>query len=401
MSLLDEIAVLASPEALKTQKLHAIDILCKEASVGEGGPLCCKPEGVAACNAAAAALRSSLYDSEMFCRCCDLVLLLCRCSENREAEQWPLVGVPALVDAMKKYLSDPKIQERAAKVCSKFVFGSISRLPLKILNSFVHKALCNICHHADANKLQAGSHGAVQAAISSMRVHVENPVVLEAACGLLCSLSFISKWCLLAAEEGVVERVLQAMAAHRNEAALQDKACLALCNILVGSQEASIQFMREKGISVLACTMRNHQKNADLLAHTCLLAVKALCHGGREATHIMASEDVPTSVLSSMKAHPDSEKLQENACSLLNSLCVDAQIAELLSKVGAIECLKVALASFHHNPTLCVDATFAIEAISKCTAHVHIHEQETQFQVKTKKLRIFLTSIRLMRGPVF
>jgi hypothetical protein len=201
-------------------------------------------------------------------------------------------------------------------------------------------------------------------AIERFHKRPEAASLVEAAYGALANMARVCQDQQIFRDIGMIARAVQSIQSFHYDEALYVEAC-ALLGVLANDRQNFPQFEDLEAVTVLSKLMHHYNHNATLQEEA-LYALVCLTNGSESSKSALASEASIGSVVRVMRDRNATPAIQELACTLISSLCVLENAAEIAVTNGAIDCI-LAVLKEHPNERRIQEAAFC--ALRNITSH--------------------------------
>jgi pyridoxine 5'-phosphate synthase PdxJ len=232
-------------------------------------------------------------------------LALLNLSADGEGELLISSGVvEAVVQAMKKYRNNSKLQENG--------MGVLQNVSMKA---------------ARAKEVIAESEG-IDAIVSAVREFLAEPAVLERAFTALWSLAVLDSNQVRIANANGIAMVINGMLSSIDNDSVQKQGCGCLCT-LASNVSNKVLIRSTGGVDAIMYGMWAHYSSESLQTEACR-ALSSL------AVDMVASENEIKAILTAMRSFPDSEDLQEHACFAIRNYLLSPDNSLIRSKAAEV-----------------------------------------------------------------
>ena len=184
----------------------------------------------------------------------------------------------------------------------------------------------------------------VRSIVKAMQNHMESGDLLEIACGALWSLvddSNDRKKDVVGC--GAIDALSCALVMHPGESHTLVKACGVLSNVSFEGPFAEA-IASAQGVSIVVDTMRSNSNSVPLLTTCCTVLRNIVAH---HPTFAQEASGAVSTIINSMRDHPDEAAFQEEACTLLWILAEKSE--DVQSKICALDGITVLMKTLEHN----------------------------------------------------
>jgi hypothetical protein len=192
--------------------------------------------------------------------------------------------------------------------------------------------LQNLSMRGSESKKEIARLGGIKILVEAIGSFMGEASVLERAFTAMWSLALLDSNQKVIGKAGGVELLLNGMMAQLNSAAVQKQACGCLCTLSTDSQNNS-KIREADGVDIIVYAMWAHFDSEAVLREACrALSSAAVDMHTNEV--IIAQEGEVHAVISAMRCHPRSAKLQECACLALRNLLLSPESVDSVKYLG-------------------------------------------------------------------
>lgn len=226
---------------------------------------------------------------------------------SSDADEQILLGagiIETVVQTMRQQNNSPKLQEKC--------IGVLQNLSMR---------------SSEAKRSIAQCRG-ITAIVSSMREFMGTPAVLERCYTALWSLAVLEANQSVIAGEGGIGIAINAMMACIDSDKVQKQACGCLGVLSTNIDNKSL-IRDEGGVDAIVYAMWFHYNSNDVLTEACrLIATLAVTIQTNEV--MIAGDGEFSAILAAMRRFPESEQLQEQACSAIRNFLLSEDNVEIV-----------------------------------------------------------------------
>jgi hypothetical protein len=173
--------------------------------------------------------------------------------------------------------------------------------------------------------------------VSAMWANEEDGGVQMLGCVALTTLAEINKKdkrALRSIAMSAVNTIVNAMKNHPNEPAVQEKGCSALNFLAPADNYREVSFAASGAVASIVAAMQAHVSDAIVQQEACAALRNILKYGGSDRATVIASVSGFTAIQNALGAHPDVERVQEEATLALDALSAfpDANLPDLAGR---------------------------------------------------------------------